>query len=38
MDLLWRKLNGSRLPVARIWIGSNGFHPLQNPFVVRRIP
>jgi hypothetical protein len=31
-------LNWSRLPVARIWIGANGVHPLQNPFVVRRVP
>jgi hypothetical protein len=30
-------LNGNRLPVWRIWIGRNGVHPLQNPFVVRRV-
>jgi len=30
-------LSGNRLPVGRIWIGRNGVHPLQNPFVVRRV-
>jgi hypothetical protein len=28
---------GNRLPVARIVIGSGNHHPLQNPFVVRRV-
>jgi hypothetical protein len=30
-------LNGYRLPVTRIWVGKPGAHPLQNPFVVRRV-
>ena len=30
-------LNGTKLPVGRIWIGRAGVHPLQNPFVVRRV-
>jgi hypothetical protein len=31
-------LNGTRLPVGRIWVGHDGRHPLQNPFVIRRVP
>ena len=36
---LWVRssMNGSRLPIGRIWIGRAGRHPLQNPFVIRRI-
>lgn len=30
------RLNGSLLPVRRIWIGHAGRHPLQNPFVIYR--
>jgi hypothetical protein len=30
------RLNGVVLPVRRIWIGHNGRHPLQNPFVILR--
>lgn len=30
-------LNGTRLPVGRIWVGRDGRHPLQNPFIVRRV-
>jgi hypothetical protein len=30
------RLNGSLLPSRRIWLGANGRHPLQNPFVVLR--
>lgn len=30
------RLNGSLLPVRRIWLGHYGRHPLQNPFVVLR--
>jgi hypothetical protein len=30
-------LSGTKLPVGRIWIGRAGVHPLQNPFVVRRV-
>ncbi|MHB8459822.1 MAG: hypothetical protein ACYDAK_12145 [Candidatus Limnocylindrales bacterium] len=26
-----------RLPVGRIWLGDAGRHPLENPFVVRRL-
>ena len=35
---LWFKgsMNGSLLPIGRIWIGRAGHHPLQNPFVVTR--
>ena len=28
---------GQRLPIGRIWVGHNGLHPLENPFVIRRI-
>jgi hypothetical protein len=28
---------GSRLSTARIWIGHNNRHPLQNPFIVTRV-
>ena len=28
---------GHRLGIGHIWIGHNGLHPLENPFVVRRI-
>jgi hypothetical protein len=28
---------GSRLSPARIWIGHNNRHPLQNPFIVTRV-
>lgn len=31
------RMNGLRLPDSRIWIGRFGHHPLENPFVVRRI-
>ena len=31
-------LSGNRLPVGRIVIGRGNHHPLQNPFVVRRVP
>jgi hypothetical protein len=31
------RMNGLRLPTGRIWIGQLGRHPLENPFVVRRI-
>jgi len=31
-------MNGFRLPVGRIVIGHDDVHPLQNPFVVRRVP
>ena len=30
------RMNGALLPVRRIWIGHNGRHPLQNPFVILR--
>ena len=30
------RLNGVVVPVRRIWIGHNGRHPLQNPFVILR--
>jgi hypothetical protein len=30
-------LNGSKLPISRIWIGRANHHPLQNPFVVTRV-
>jgi len=30
-------LNGTKLPVSRIWIGRNGLHPRLNPFIVRRV-
>ena len=30
-------LSGTKLPVWRIWVGRTGAHPLQNPFVVRRV-
>lgn len=30
-------MSGHRLPIGRIWIGHNGRHPLENPFVIRRI-
>jgi hypothetical protein len=30
------RMNGAALPVRRIWIGHNGRHPLQNPFVIVR--
>jgi hypothetical protein len=30
------RMNGSLLPVRRIWIGHAGRHPLQNPFVILR--
>jgi hypothetical protein len=28
---------GHKLPIWRIWIGHRGLHPLENPFVIRRI-
>lgn len=28
---------GEKLPTGRIWIGKNGRHPLQNPFVIQRV-
>jgi hypothetical protein len=30
-------MTGHRLGIGHIWIGHNGLHPLENPFVVRRI-
>jgi hypothetical protein len=30
-------MNGDKLPIGRIWIGRAGHHPLQNPFVIRRV-
>jgi hypothetical protein len=30
-------MNGSRLPVGRIWIGRGNRHPLENPFSVTRL-
>lgn len=30
-------MNGVKLPISRIWVGARGLHPLQNPFVVRRV-
>ena len=30
-------MDGVGLPVSRIWVGVNGRHPLQNPFVVVRV-
>jgi hypothetical protein len=30
------RMNGSLLPVRRIWLGHYGRHPLQNPFVIYR--
>ena len=30
------RMNGTALPVRRIWIGRAGRHPLQNPFVILR--
>lgn len=30
-------LNGAKLPIGRIWVGAAGNHPLQNPFVIRRV-
>lgn len=30
-------MSGHRLPTSRIWVGHNGRHPLENPFVIRRI-
>jgi hypothetical protein len=30
-------MDGSKLPVGRIWIGRANRHPLQNPFVVTRV-
>jgi len=30
-------MDGTALPISRIWIGVNGRHPLQNPFVVARV-
>jgi hypothetical protein len=31
-------MNGSRLPVGRIWIGRSNLHPLENPFSITRVP
>jgi hypothetical protein len=31
------KMGGRKLPTARIWLGHNGRHPLENPFVILRI-
>jgi hypothetical protein len=28
---------GHLLPIGRIWVGARGLHPLQNPFIVRRV-
>lgn len=30
-------MNGVKLPIGRIWVGARGHHPLQNPFVIRRV-
>ena len=30
-------MNGALLPTSRIWIGSNGRHPLQNPFTITKV-
>jgi hypothetical protein len=30
------RMNGTLLPVRRIWVGHAGRHPLQNPFVILR--
>ena len=30
-------LNGTKLPISRIWTGRANHHPLQNPFVVTRV-
>lgn len=30
-------MNGVKLPISRIWVGARGLHPLQNPFVIRRV-
>lgn len=30
-------MQGAPLPVRRIWLGADGVHPLQNPFVVQRV-
>jgi hypothetical protein len=30
-------MSGSKLPVARIWIGRANRHPLENPFTIRRL-
>ena len=30
-------MDGSRLPVGRIWIGRANRHPLENPFVITRV-
>ncbi len=30
-------MNGSKLPVSRIWLGYYNVHPLQNPFIVTRV-
>jgi len=30
-------LNGTKLPISRIWVGRANHHPLQNPFVVTRV-
>jgi hypothetical protein len=31
------RMNGLRLPDRRVWVGHLGRHPLENPFVIRRI-
>jgi hypothetical protein len=31
------KMGGRNLPTSRIWLGHNGRHPLENPFVILRI-
>jgi hypothetical protein len=30
-------MNGTKLPIGRIWIGRANHHPLQNPFSVTRV-
>jgi hypothetical protein len=30
-------MGANKLPITRIWVGHAGRHPLQNPFVVRRV-
>jgi len=30
-------MDGTKLPVGRIWIGRSNLHPLENPFVITRI-
>jgi hypothetical protein len=30
-------LNGTKLPISRIWVGHGNHHPLQNPFAISRV-